>query len=317
MSETWVKIEKGLIISVILSIIVYAVFIFLSDYNSILNAVKMIGLFVILLLLCLSMFNYCFRFIRWHYLLSKFCVKIPIRDSLKVFLAGLCLTITPGKAGELFKASFVKEFADVSRIKVIPIIILERVFDLIGFAMILLLSLLFFSPSQFLMPAVIAVGVVFISFICVFLFLRLNSAKKLLLLVIERFKFLHDKKNLLLDTFNDYAHMSILRIIFLIMISFAGWLFETLELYVLLLSFGVSVTVFSAGFVYGLSSLVGLLTFTPGGILGFEASSELLMSNILGVAVPVAAVITLIVRLTTLWFAVLIGLVSYVKFFKH
>lgn len=313
--ELFKKIEKGLIISIILSILVYGVLIIISDLNKIIDAVKQVGIAILILLLTLSVLNYVFRFLRWHLMLKNAKIRISLKDSLKSFLAGLCLTITPGKAGELFKASFVKDFTDVSRLKVVPIVILERVFDLVGFAGILLVSLLFFS-SQYLAHSIIIVSIVFAFFFAFFFFLKTKYVKLLLNFLTKKFAFLAKRKELLFEVLKDYSSISIVKIIALLLISFIGWFFETIELYILLVTFGSNVSIFQAGFVYGLSSLAGLLTLTPGGIIGFEASSQILLSTILGVSASIATVITLIIRLTTLWFAVLIGIVTYMKFFK-
>lgn len=310
------KIEKGIIISIVLSVLVYALFFFWSDFGEIINAFKQVGLMIIIVLLCLSLLNYILRFIRWHLLLTNAKVKIKLLDSLKCFLSGLCLTITPGKAGELFKASFVKKYTNASRLKVLPIVVLERVFDLTGFAVILLLSLLFVSFDDYKSLSMsLGVGVLVLIF-SVFLFLRTKTCQVLVKKLVKKFRFLQDKKRVIFEVLDDYSNFSIKSLTFLIFLSFFGWFLEVFALNLLLNVFNITPGLFSAGFVFGFSSLIGLVFFTPGGIGGFEGTSYSLIVNLFQASPSVATVITLIIRLTTLWFAVLIGLVTYLKFLK-
>ncbi|RME01571.1 MAG: TIGR00374 family protein, partial [Deltaproteobacteria bacterium] len=51
----------------------------------------------------LSLVNYGVRFLRWQAYLRALSVEIPWGKSLRIFLSGFVLTITPGKAGEVVK----------------------------------------------------------------------------------------------------------------------------------------------------------------------------------------------------------------------
>ena len=54
--------------------------------------------------LALALANYAIRFARWALYLRHQAVRIPLRTSALVFGAGLSLSITPGKVGELVKS---------------------------------------------------------------------------------------------------------------------------------------------------------------------------------------------------------------------
>lgn len=315
-NELLEKVEKGFILSIVLSVVVYAVFFVMSDGNEIINALSRVGVALLIMLLLLSLLNYALRFYRWHLLLKNAKIKIRLIDSLKSFLSGLCLTITPGKAGELFKSSFVKKYTGASRLKTMPIVVLERVFDLTGFAAILLLSLLFVSFEDYTNISLIVSCVVFVGIIGFFLLLKTRFVKKRLVKLVQKINFLKKREVIIKEVLDDYSSISMRTLFSLILISFLGWFFEVVELYLLLGLFGANASLFTAGFVFGFSSLVGLLFFTPGGIGGFEGTSYSLLVALLSVTPSIATVITLIIRLTTLWFAVLIGLITYLKFLK-
>jgi uncharacterized protein (TIRG00374 family) len=72
---------------------------------------------------------------------------------------------------------------------------------------------------------------------------------------------------------------------------------------------GRDIGVVAALFIYAFSMLVGAISFLPGGIGGAEVTmTALLMLNGMDNAGAVAA--TLLIRLATLWFAVLLGLLA-------
>ena len=52
-------------------------------------------------ILGLSLFNYALRFLKWHYLLGRLGVRIGWLENAQIFIAGLAMPISPGKAGEL------------------------------------------------------------------------------------------------------------------------------------------------------------------------------------------------------------------------
>ncbi len=311
------KIEKGLIFSIMLSVGVYFVFFLFSDFNQIMSALYSINVSLILSLLFLSLLGYFIRFLRWQVFTNNANIRISLINSMKVFFAGLGLTITPGKIGELFKASFLKKFSGDSRIHSLVIVILERVFDLVGFSIIILTSIFFVGFREYRELGVVVSGFILFLVFCFFLLVRLKIVQEFILSLCKRFSFLEKRIKTVKKVLNDYSSISIVCVFILILLSILGWFLEVIELWLLLDFFNVSASVFDAGFVYGISSIIGIISLLPGGIGGFEASSGLLITNILKTSVEVSAVITFIIRLTTLWFGVFIGLINYFFFIKE
>src|SRR6266540_4594519 len=76
--------------------------------------------------------NYAIRFGRWQYYLRVLGLRIAPGDSATVFLAGFALTVTPGKLGEAVKALLLRASHGISATRTAPIVIAERVTDLIA-----------------------------------------------------------------------------------------------------------------------------------------------------------------------------------------
>src|SRR5690606_27672852 len=82
--------------------------------------------------LILSMGNFLMRAGRWQFYLRHVGIRIPLGESVLVFLAGMVMTITPGKMGELFKSFLLKWTRDTPLAESSAIVVAERVTDLIA-----------------------------------------------------------------------------------------------------------------------------------------------------------------------------------------
>src|SRR6185436_12045298 len=89
----------------------------------------------------LAAVNYGIRFLRWQFYLRRVGVTtVSTRDSLQVFLAGFALTVTPGKLGEAVKAVLLRASHRIPMAKTAPIVIAERVTDLVALLLLALIG---------------------------------------------------------------------------------------------------------------------------------------------------------------------------------
>jgi uncharacterized protein (TIRG00374 family) len=95
-------------------------------------------------------------------------------------------------------------------------------------------------------------------------------------------------------------------------ISFVSWGFECLAVYLCAVGVGVSQPFLVVVFIFAVSSLAGALSFVPGGIGVAEAGLAGGFIGLAGLAGGVAAALTLVIRIATLWFATLLGLLGLI-----
>ena len=98
-------------------------------------------------------------------------------------------------------------------------------------------------------------------------------------------------------------------ILIAISLSLPAWGAEALAFHLLLEMMNYPVPMSFSAFVYGIGMLAGALSFMPGGLGGTEATMVGLLT-LNGMSDPVAIAATVVIRLTTLWFAVLLGLIA-------
>ena len=108
-------------------------------------------------ILGLALANYTIRFVRWALYLRARSVRIPLGSSALVFGAGLSLSITPGKIGELVKSYLLRELHDIPVTRTAPIVIAERVSDLIALVLLAVVGVAAYGIAQTLATAAAAV----------------------------------------------------------------------------------------------------------------------------------------------------------------
>jgi uncharacterized protein (TIRG00374 family) len=119
----------------LLALLAVLVFVGLAGYGDFQDIGGQLGQFPIVYMLAalaLAATNYGLRFIRWAYYLRVLKVRVPLGVSGLVFLSGLAMSITPGKAGELLKSYLLRDRAGVPVSTSAPVVIMERVTDVVS-----------------------------------------------------------------------------------------------------------------------------------------------------------------------------------------
>lgn len=296
--------SKQILVFIILSVIVFGLIIFYGDYNQISKSLHLITAETILILIFLAFLNYVFRFLKWQYFLGVLDIKPSLKNSLLIFFSGLSMSITPGKVGEVLKSYLLKETDNIRIKKSIMIIFAERLTDVIG---LVILSLLGISSFFFHFYSIVLIIVLIVAIIVIItnrkIFFKLSAlATKFPLIG----KYVIDME----DVYDSSRSlMSLKSIIFSILISIVSWFFECLALYVLLLNLNSPLSISQSTFIFAFSSIFGSILVLPGG-LGAAEGSFLALLIFSGISKSIAALATIVIRISTLWFGVLLGLIS-------
>ena len=101
----------------------------------------------------------------------------------------------------------------------------------------------------------------------------------------------------------------------MILLSLISWVFEGFGFYLILSTFEIQISLGWSFFIYAFSIIVGSVAMIPGGLGVTEGSLTFLLIES-GAAKNIAVATTLIFRLATLWFAILVGVLSLVIYQK-
>lgn len=247
-----------------------------------------------------SLANYFARFIRWEIFLKSAGVKIGTMDSILVFLSAFLYSIAPAKSGDLVKAYYLKKRYKKDYSATIPIVVLERVYDVFGIVLLLALSGAIYFRQYAYAFALVAAAVILVTF---FMgdFARVFLNRIRLPIFTKQVGFF---KKALLSQQNLFSKKVSFASLFL---GTLAWFFECLGLYLVVLGFGIAPGVVRETVIYSASTLGGAVSMLPGGLGATEGGMSMLLSKFASVPISEALSITLVIRAFTLWLAVLLG----------
>ena len=298
---------KALIVSIIAAVAGYLAFSLWGGWEEVKEAFNRIGIIGTMIALTLSLVNYGLRFCRWQMYLSKLGYNIETSPSLRIYLSGFALTTTPGKAGEAFRGVLLKQ-RGVPFPVTFAALISERLSDLVAIILLTLVGLSQYPQARWMVIAGV-LGIIAV-LMCISSLTMLNRLHqwsstrtgKLFNLItqvstlLQQARQCHSPKILITST----------------LISVIAWSAEAIAFYFVLQWLGAEISISFAVFVYALSMLAGALSFLPGGLGGAEAIMVSLLV-VKGMTTPAAIAATVFIRLATLWFAVMIGLMALYK----
>lgn len=295
--------RRALVWSVVLALALYAAAFVAGDLEQVKTAAGRLSLGGWLVVLALSLLNYGLRFLRWHGYLGLLGERVPAGRHLLYYVAGFAFTTTPGKAGEVIRSLYLRGHG-VSYPHSLAALFAERVLDV---AAVTLLALgVAAAFAQFRWP-VAAMG------LAVLLVLPLIHSDWL---SGRLRRFGHGRGRLatlaghLGELLRASARLLGWRPLYAgLALGVIAWGAEGLAFYLILDQLGAPVSPWVAAGVYGAGILAGAVSFIPGG-LGSTEGAMILLLGLLGVDTPSAVAATLICRVTTLWFAVALGLLA-------
>jgi len=257
-------------------------------------------------LLVTSLCTYVVRYARWRWLLARAGHSTPLGCGFLAYLAGFAFTATPGKVGELVRIRYFKPMG-VPASRVIAVFVFERALDLV---VVLSLATLSIRDARLL-----AVAVVFV-LICLALLAILGMYPSLLAGLarwLEAARLLRCARlsEVLGNGFvgcrvwlrpTDLALSAALGLV--------AWGGTALGFVYLIAHLDVTSVPLREGLaLYPMAMLAGAASMLPGGIGSTEATITALLARS-DVELPVALLAAVGIRLSSLWFAIVCGLVS-------
>lgn len=306
------KLFKRLLIGLVLGAGVYAGGAIYLGVGKLSASLASFSYFLFLPVLALTFTNYLLRFLKWRLYLRVLAIQVPLGINLAIFLGGLSMTVTPGKIGELLKAYLLRESQGVPMAKTAPIVIAERVTDLL--ALVLLMAAGFYTFRRFHVVLASVGGMVA-------LFLVVVSSRRLSLALLRLLTRLPGISRLGHKLEEFYESTAVLfrpgPLLASTLLSLAAWACECLGFYLVLGGFAgtSSAPLLLAFFIYSATTLGGVVS--PGGLGVTDGSMTALLSYTTAFTAATAGAATLLIRLCTLWFAVLVGVVALLVFRKR
>jgi uncharacterized protein (TIRG00374 family) len=308
------RLLKPLIVTTILGVLTYSALVVYGDAKNIGDSLCKFKWHFFFIALLLASLNYMLRFVKWSFYLRCLDIKVPASESLVIFLSGFTVSVTPAKLGEVIKSLLLKESRGVSIARSAPIVVAERLTDLIA---ILLLALVGSIAYRF--------GWIFMFFSSTFvallvLFITVRPLGEFVVKLLVRLPLLRRIGDKIWESYEaTYLMARWDRLAWPVVLSVLAWMAECVAFFLIATGMGGSrLELLPATFIYAFSTAAGALAMMPGGLGVTEGGMTGLLQVLTGQGLTAAeaSATTILTRVATLWFAVVVGIVSLLVFMR-
>jgi glycosyltransferase 2 family protein len=301
-----IGIQNQGIIVVILIIIFYLGFMIYSDIGELIQKIQNLNILYIVPIFGIFTLSLFVRSIRQKILLKQIKVEITFKKNFLLYIAGLSMTITPMGAGETIKSYFLLKSNQIPISRTIPLVLAERFHDALAIAIIILFFAVITGLNLYIIPPLVLIVIISI------LGIIMKNVKKFKKFKdkIFKIKFLQSLQQGSESIDNSIIEYSKPKgFLINVVLSIIAWVLEGIVIYLSFKAFGIDFK-FLEIIVYGFTSvLFGAISFIPGGVGITEISFSQILSDF-GVELALINVAVIFWRLSTIWYATILGIIT-------
>lgn len=304
--EAAARFRKWALWGLAIGALIYLVFSVRAGFGQVASEFSSFRLPLLLPIAALSLTNYALRFVKWQYFLGVLGVRLGWRESLRIFLAGLTMTITPGKAGELLKPYLVRTATGTPLSTTVPALVAERGTDALA-----LVALASFGVGTYFAEGAATLFAIAGTFLAGIAFLSSRRLSLGLIALVGKVPRLGRLRPRLEETYSAFRScLSFGPLVFSTLLSIVAWGGEGLGFFLILRGFGVEGADLAVSiFLFAFSTIAGAPA--PGGLgVADVALQEGAARLIVGITQAQAVGAALVCRLATLWLGVVVGAIA-------
>ena len=306
---------------VTLGVVIYvaaAVWFGVDEIERALATMNLAGLWIALGLSCVA---YGLRFLKWECALAWLSVRqdpltAPLGRgrSLLIYLAGLSMSVTPGKLGEVLRSGLLKSNHGVAFTRTAPFVVADRAADVLALVLFCLFGM---GSIEGLAPYVAVAAMLTLSGIAVVGHPTLSHATLRLSSRIPGVRNFTPRIEELLESAKVLLHPA--RMGVLTVLSLGAWGLECVGYGAVIWGFTGTVPPLSVSLLlWSATTLIGALLLTPGGLGATEGSLAVLAPRLIGGLTTSAALAsTFVIRAATLWFGEVVGALALWLCLRH
>lgn len=242
------------------------------------------------------------RFLRWHVLAKRRAPRLRLRDSVRIYLAGFALELTPGRLGAFLKFSLLRRATGVPEADTVAIVAVEATAEILSFFLVAALGAALggYAPPRIGLGAALALAIL-LGLVLLGPSRRWLAKRPALRWAAERWPMLRSFAEGLLSVGSPRPILLAL-----------GWALAARACEVALFGTaahdaGLALPAAGVATVWGASGLAGGLSLLPGGVGAAEGAIVAAATGI-GGSPSLALVAALVSRTMTLWVWIPIGL---------
>ncbi len=304
------RVINWIVAVIILSVLFYLFFVLFTGADKVLGAMGDMNPTWIPLILAMVFAAYLIRGFRWNYYLRKIKVRVSQGEGQWLYFSGLSMLITPMMLSGAIKVGLVKARHRVPISSSFPIVIVERLTDLIGMLVLIIIAgfaLALFEANLYYIGTTLFV----VGFLCVFIgIMRSRKLCKKGIAWLGKGPMRKKLQEPLGKAYKSiYSLLGPKSLVIASCIGFLSWAVQWLAFYLILLGIGIELGMLETMFIFAFPTVLGVISQLPGGI-GAEEGGMLALMLLSGQEAGVSVAAILLYRILTLWFGLLLGIVA-------
>lgn len=285
--------------------VLYVVLLFYSDITKFSKSILEIDYRIIPVILALMSIVIILLALRFHRLVGILGIKISFRKSVMIYFAGLSFGITPGGAGTIVKSHIIRSEYGTPISKTAPIIFIEKWNELNSVLLILAICISIEGIIEAKIITAIGVG-----FSLLFLgMIRNKTIFSLFKKIMIRIK-LSKYEEMIENSQNAFKTLTGSKITLEgLLITTLAKAIEVFSVYLALKALKIQIDFIFSTQIFFTSIVSGVLSFIPGGFIVTEGSMLGLLVKY-GTDFTLATISVIFIRLATIWYATILGLIT-------
>jgi len=262
------------------------------------------------LILAITFFSFIIKSFRQYLLLQGINVSISFKNNLLIYFSGMTMIVTPAGVGSMIRSYYLKEKYGYIVSRTFPITLIEKLHDAFVITIIILFLLILEKIDGIVTPVLI----IAIISLLIYFSIRIKTIFYSSIKLISKIPLINKQIDKLDQSYESFYSMTSKRLtIQCLFVSLAAWLVDAVAIYFIFIAFGLDFNIAYTTLISFSSILFGSVTLIPGGIGVTEASMiGLLVKD--GLELSLATSIVFMKRLSGLWYATVIGLITTKKF---
>jgi glycosyltransferase 2 family protein len=305
-----VSMVGRLIPGMVLGFLVLLVLILLGDMTEVTLIMSQFNWRFLPVVLLLTLVNYFIRILKWHFSLGRSGPRnLTFANSAQLFMAAFPLTLSQGQVSEAIKGIWLKQKSDMPVGRSAQVLAADQISDWLAVMALAILGVVAY-PAYW--PVFL---IVLITLLAILVFGKDPGMNDSWGGIDQQFPALSGAITRLRQLFT--GGLSLYRPVpglFAFGLGVLSWLGEGVCMYLILLGTGLEASfqlLAVSIWIVALSTLIGVLSGLPGGLGAIEVALATTLTLFTGLPPAVATVATVLFRLTTLWFKVVLGIIVW------
>ena len=312
-----------LIISFILFLAIAALAVAKEGLNQFVGTFKSMNLWYLLLAFAIILSSHVIRYPKWSFYLKRLGVHIPTSKNFVIYMSMYSMDITPGRWGRAIVSYTINKLTKVKFAVTFPAVVADIFTDFLGFAIVADITAII--VNKFIIVAFFLTFLLMIPFLFVYVQRPFNYIKGKINKMKKRFTFLKKLDVIFYTATLYFKHNKKLgkrSFIYSIAITVPSMVLNGMALVAVMAAFRIPITVSNIPtiiFIFSSSLVLGMVTGIPGtlGVTDAALISQLQFFFPNFITFGIAAAITIVFRIVSVWFVQAFGFASLIYTLRY